>query len=448
MASMGAEPRPPGDGLGEGPGGVAGRGPLPLPFLPPLDGVPELPLTAGAVLRLVTALGTIAVVAGLDHGEGIAVFRERVPVLAIARLGERTVSGPEALDAVAAAALDRTRLFEVGPELARLLGAWFLPTTVEELPATAVVPEVFLRSFARPGRQTCVIVQTEDDLGVAFLEGAGPAVAYRRWTGTVGGMEQLEPLLGRAEALLTVRSAAVARASEPAPATADALRGAPPPAAPPRSAPPPPTLPPAAPAPAAPDVAPSRRTPARSAPATGAPAPFPPASRPAAPGPAPRSVLAQGPGAAPPPSPGGRAAAPPPSAPVPRPGPPGPPDQEEGLEAFLAATAGQQAEAPPQPPPPGEASAHDAEAQVAGAPAGRRPELLEAVLAEVGTVLGRNVARVEDLLSRVEPTPDGLEAALLDLREHGVRLLSPAKLDQAIERALAVLRGRRGGPPQ
>jgi hypothetical protein len=64
---------------------------------------------------------------------------------------------------------------------------------------------------------------------------------------------------------------------------------------------------------------------------------------------------------------------------------------------------------------------------------------LEAALAEVRRVLGVHSVRVEGVLQRAGPTPDGLRAAARSLRERRVRLLSQETMELVAERVEAAL---------
>ncbi len=352
-----------------------------VPFLPPLPESAPLPVSGLTLVRLATTLGTLAMTADLGGGgEAMAVFRDHALVVAAARRGASVIIGQEALDAIAAAPVERLRLHEIPHELAGLLGAYFLPTVIDGLPAAEVLPELFLRSFARPGRVACVIVQTAGDLGLVFLGGRETLLAYTRSSGAIGGMERLSGLLDQPDARLGARASAgpaAPRSALPRPPAPEPRVTAPPP--PPPAAPPPPVTTPQ------PHAAP---------PALVSSLPTEPAPQHA--------------------------------------------HRQDALAAFLRATASGQDGGTP---PPGVAAPPPAPSSPAAAADGGI-ELMDAVIAEARSVLGRNSARIEDVLAGVPPTPQAIEAAVRALRDRGVRLIRAEKLDEAVERILAVLRDR------
>src|SRR5207244_3523974 len=118
----------------------------------------------------------------------------------------------DAFDLVAEVPVDRLRLFRIDPSLARALGAYFLPTVVDRLPAARVAAEPFIRSFARADQRTCVIVQAAGELGLAFLDGETvlSCLAPGAGPGGPGGLDRLAGLLAQPDARLTVRVGAAA----------------------------------------------------------------------------------------------------------------------------------------------------------------------------------------------------------------------------------------------
>jgi hypothetical protein len=254
-----------------------------LPLFPPLPGGRTAAQTgARSVARLVAGLRTAVVTVRTDAVAAMVVFVEHQPVDGVAVRGDRRVVGPDALDEIADAPVEQVTVTEVTPEIARVVGSYFLPTELRSVPAGFVAPEDFVRSLARPGQRGCLLVRTDDELGVVFMAGGRVVLGYRQ-DGQVGGFEQVAPLFARPGATLWARlgpdlhgpmpepevvppPASVARPAPPAPS--------PPPPPPPvivaAAEPPPPpvtAMPPPPPAPvasglAAPEVAPAAPTPA------------------------------------------------------------------------------------------------------------------------------------------------------------------------------------------
>jgi hypothetical protein len=358
-----------------------------LPLLPPLPGVAR-PLTASGLLAaLVTERGAAVLTAETGGGEAMVVLLDRHVAAAAAAWGrEAVVTGDAALEALAGVPIERVRLLEVGRDVARGLRVYFMPDIVRGLLASSVAPEPFIRSFARPDQATCVIVEAEEDLGLVLLDGAGGIHAYTRSAGEVGGIERVARLLADPTARLTVRAG---QAGAPAAGAGDPV---------PAAAPPPAT------APARP--APSRPPADALAPPAGAP--------PAPPPPVPAEL-----------------------APV-EPVADGTPGLANGaLAAFLANTAGEAAAGRPAEGPPADPFAGPSPPGPPPAPPG--PDLLEAVLAEARSLLGRNAARIEDELRGVPASPDAIAAAVRALRDRGVRLISAATMDLLVERTDRVL---------
>jgi len=366
-----------------------------LPLFPPLPGGRTAP-PAGArsVARLVAGLRTAVITVATDEMAAMVVFVDHQPVDGVAYRGGRQVTGPDVLDEIADAPVDRMVVTEIAPEIARVVGSYFLPTGFRAMPAGFVAPEDFVRSLARPGQRGCLLVRTDDELGMVFFAGGRVVVAYRQG-GQVGGFEEVVPLFARPGATLWAR-------------LGPDLAG---PAPEPVEIPPPPSVaPPAPPAPTpVPWTEPTPPAPAPVAPAP-RPEPIPPPVQPAPPSypePAPPPVTEPAPPSYPEPAP-------------PQPVPPLPP--EEPPAPFITS-------APPRPPHAGQAAP------------------LDAVLAEMRDLLGVHVVRVEPLLRRAEPTVDGLRAAAEALREHRVRLLSPATMALVADRVLATL-DRQGASTQ
>ena len=147
-----------------------------------------------------------------DSLAAMVVFLDREPVDGLAVRGDVRVVGPEALDEIEAAPLDRVTVTEVAAQVARELGSYFLPTEIRDLPANLVVAEDLVRSLARPGRRGCVIVRTPDELGLVFIAGGRVELAYREH-GATGGLEEVAELLQAPGATLWARLGPDARES-------------------------------------------------------------------------------------------------------------------------------------------------------------------------------------------------------------------------------------------
>lgn len=182
-----------------------GSGAEGFPLLPPLPGG-RAPQPAGvrSVARLVAGLRTAVVTVQTDEVVAMVVFVEHQPVDGIAVRGDRRVEGADALDEIADVAIQHVAVTEVTPELARVVGSYFLPTEVRAVPAGFVAPEDFVRSLARPGQRGCLLVRTDDALGTAFLAGGRVVLAYRQ-DGPIGGFEQVAPLFAVPGATLWAR---------------------------------------------------------------------------------------------------------------------------------------------------------------------------------------------------------------------------------------------------
>src|ERR1700730_14005144 len=146
-----------------------------IPFLPPLGESRGVPATAGTLARLAGDLA-VAMTVETAEVEAMLVFVDRDPVVAVARRGSLVTTDQDALETVAEVPMEGLRFFSVDPALARVLGAYFLPTVVDDLPVATVAAETLIRSFGKPGQRACVIVRAAGDLGLAFLDGdADPA---------------------------------------------------------------------------------------------------------------------------------------------------------------------------------------------------------------------------------------------------------------------------------
>src|SRR5215831_11346605 len=100
-----------------------------LPLFPPLPGGRlQPPPGARSVARLVVGLRTAVVTVLSGDVTAMVVFVEHQPVDGVAVRGERRVVGPDALDEIADAPVDRVTVTEVTPEVARIVGTYFLPT--------------------------------------------------------------------------------------------------------------------------------------------------------------------------------------------------------------------------------------------------------------------------------------------------------------------------------
>ncbi len=243
-----------------------------LPLFPPLPGGRTVrPAGARSVARLVVGLSTAVVTVRSPEVAAMVVFLEHQPVDGVALRGERRVMGADALDEIADAPVEHVRVTEVAPELASVLGSYFLPTELRDVPAGFVVPEDFVRSLARPGQRGCLLVRAGESTGVVFMGGGRVLLAYRE-DGPIGGFEQVAPLFAMPGTSLWARLGPDPTASPPEPAAVPepppALAAAPPPPPPvPVVAAPPPATngsvgpgAPAGPAPAAPMPAPPAPT--------------------------------------------------------------------------------------------------------------------------------------------------------------------------------------------
>jgi hypothetical protein len=272
-----------------------------FPTFPALPGGRPVPVTARSLARLVAGIrGTAVLSARTPDLAAMVVFLDREPVDGVAIAGDRRVTGPDVLDEIAEVPIEAVSVTEVGRDLAVVVGSYFLPTAVREVPAGMVIADAFIHSLARPGQRGCVLVRAGDALGLVFIGGGRVLLAGRADGDALGGLEQVAPLLEHPQATLWARlgpdtgltlpaeQPAAARRPEPvtpAPPPPDALV---PPAATPAPGPPEPSYasaPPPAhyPPPAPPYVqqqpdhqGPPYAQPAAPTPQTAAPPPAPP----------------------------------------------------------------------------------------------------------------------------------------------------------------------------
>ncbi|HYW24767.1 MAG TPA: hypothetical protein VE953_11435 [Terriglobales bacterium] len=176
-----------------------------LPLFPPLPGGRAAAQSgARSVARLVAGLRTAVITVRSDEVAAMVVFVDHQPVDGVAVRGDRRVTGPDALDEIADAPVERVTVTEVTPDVARVVGSYFLPTELRAVPAGFVAPEDFVRSLARPGQRGCLLVRTDDSLGMVFLAGGRVVLGYRQ-DGQIGGFEQVAPLFARPGATLWAR---------------------------------------------------------------------------------------------------------------------------------------------------------------------------------------------------------------------------------------------------
>jgi hypothetical protein len=251
-----------------------------FPVFPPLPGAHEVPIKVRTLPRLVASLSTGVLAAEGDQVQAMVVFLERQPVDGMAIRAGRRVTGPDALDEIADVPVEQLAFCRLRPDLAGVLGSYFLPTEVHDVPAASVLPEAFLRSLARPDTRGCVLVRAGEETGLVFLAAGAVVTAVRAPGGATGGLEVVSELLSHPEARIWARLGPLPEGFNP---MADAVGEPPPggsrvaerPVQPPPAAPPPP--PSAEPAPAAtPPPAPALQPPvAGPAPPEREPAPAP-----------------------------------------------------------------------------------------------------------------------------------------------------------------------------
>jgi len=214
-----------------------------LPLFPPLPGgVAVARAGVRSVARLVAGLRTAVLTARTDEVAAMVVFVDHQPVDGVALRGDLRIVGPDALDEIADVPVERVSVTEVTPEVARVVGSYFLPTELRAVPAGVVAPEDFVRSLARPGQRGCLLVRTDDALGLVFMAGGRVVLAYRQ-DGHPGGFEQVAPLFGRPGATLWARLGPDLSGPMPEPEIVQAPPPVTQPAPPPPVAVPPPPVP-------------------------------------------------------------------------------------------------------------------------------------------------------------------------------------------------------------
>jgi hypothetical protein len=173
-----------------------------LPLLPALPGGRPLATAAKSLARLVMSVRTGVLTVRTSDLTAMVVFLDREPIDGVAVQGERRLTGPDVLDEIADVPVEDMSLTEVEPALARVLGSYFLPTTLRAVPAAVVVAEDFVRSLARPGQRGCVAVRAAAGLGLVFVASGRVLLAYSASGEATGGFEQVAPLLADPEATL------------------------------------------------------------------------------------------------------------------------------------------------------------------------------------------------------------------------------------------------------
>jgi hypothetical protein len=176
-----------------------------FPLLPPLPGRPQRPVVARSLARVVTTLDTAVLTAQTESLVAMVVFVDRTPVDGFVQRGEQRVIGPDALDEIADVRPENVTVTEVEPQLASVLGSYFLPVEIRSLPAGLVVADAMVRSLARPDQRGCVLVRSLDELGLIFLGGGQVLMAYCAGGGVLGGIEQVASLLKDPSATLWAR---------------------------------------------------------------------------------------------------------------------------------------------------------------------------------------------------------------------------------------------------
>jgi hypothetical protein len=212
-----------------------------LPLFPPLPGGRPVPPTGARTLaRLIVGLRTAVLTVHTEDVTAMVVFADHQPVDGVAVRGGHRVVGPDALDEIADSPVESFAVTEIPPELARVVGSYFLPTELRGVPAGFVAPDDFVRSLARPGQRGCLLVRAGETVGIVFLARGRVVLAYRQ-DGPAGGFEQVAPLFAQPGATLWARLGPdldAGAAVEPQPEVTP--EPAPPPAPPPPPTPPPP----------------------------------------------------------------------------------------------------------------------------------------------------------------------------------------------------------------
>ncbi len=181
------------------------------------DGLPLFPtLPFGQVVqtpwrslaRLVAAIDTAVLTARTGDAAAMLVFCERELIDGLAVRSSRRITGPDAIDEIADIPVDRITVTNLTTALARVLGSYFLPTTLRAVPADVVVPESFVRSLAKPGQRGCVVVKAGDELGLVFVADGDIALSYRSGRSETGGFEVVRDLFEAPGAVVWVRTGA------------------------------------------------------------------------------------------------------------------------------------------------------------------------------------------------------------------------------------------------
>jgi hypothetical protein len=176
-----------------------------LPLLPALPGGRPVATAAKSLARLVMSVRTGVLTVRTSELTAMVVFLDREPIDGLAITGEHRLTGPDVLDEIADVPVEDMSLTEVEPALARVLGSYFLPTTLRAVPAAVVVAEDFVRSLARPGQRGCVAIRAATGLGLVFVASGRVLLAYRADGEATGGFEQIAPLLSDPDATLWAR---------------------------------------------------------------------------------------------------------------------------------------------------------------------------------------------------------------------------------------------------
>jgi hypothetical protein len=174
-------------------------------MFPAIPGGRAAPTAARSLARLVAGLRTAVVSARTAELAAMVVFLEREPVDGLAVRGGDRVTGADVLDEIAAVPIEVVTVTELAPELARVLGSYFLPTAVRGMPASVVLGESFVRSLAKPGQRGCVLVRSGDGLGLVFVAASAVLLAYRQDGDTFGGFEQVASMFEDPTATLWAR---------------------------------------------------------------------------------------------------------------------------------------------------------------------------------------------------------------------------------------------------